>query len=53
MAIVKAIIDKMQGKIHVDSEQGKGTKFVIHIMLQALPNQHIHFYLLFSHQEKA
>ncbi len=34
MAIVKAIIDKMQGKIHVDSEQGKGTKFVIHIMLQ-------------------
>lgn len=34
MTIVKAIIEKMQGSIHVYSEQGKGTRFVINIMLQ-------------------
>lgn len=29
--IVKTIIDKHDGKIYVDSEEGKGTKFIIHL----------------------
>lgn len=34
MTIVKSVLDEMQGKIYVYSEQGKGTKFVIHVMLR-------------------
>ena len=42
MAIVKALVDKMQGKIAVDSEVGKGTTFVVTLPFKINHNaQHV------------
>ena len=41
LSIVKSFVELMNGKIHVESEQGKGTKFTVEIPLELAPEEDV------------